>query len=66
MYSPTWIQSLSMNQSVSMILLQLITSTVEHISLSVDMYVYPMAHGGSVGTLILIWKNDQSLLDHDQ
>ena len=39
---------------------------VDHFDRRTYMYVYPMARGGSVGTLIFIWKNDQSLLDHDQ
>ena len=37
-------------------------SFINNLSLSVDVFMYRMAYGGSIGTLTYIWKIDPSLL----
>jgi len=39
---------------------------INKLSLSVDVYMYRMAYGGSIGTLMFIWKIDRSLSDHEE
>ena len=39
---------------------------INKLSLSVDVYMYRMAYGGSNGTLTFIWKIDRSLSDHEE
>lgn len=41
-------------------------SFINNLSLSVDVYMYRMAYGGSIGTLTYIWKIDPSLSDHEE
>ena len=35
-------------------------------NLSVDVYVYRMAYGGSIGTITYIWKINPSFSDHEE
>ena len=39
---------------------------ISQLSLSVDVYIYRMAYGGSIGTVTFVWKIDQKLSDHEQ
>ena len=38
---------------------------ISNLRLSVDVYMYRMAYGGSVGTLTFIWKIDPTISDHE-
>ena len=38
---------------------------ISQLSLSVDVYIYRMAYGGSIGTVTFVWKINQKLSDHE-